>query len=543
MGNLGRDVFSFEGYTLDLTRGCVRNADLEVELRPKSFELLRYLVTNAGRLISKDELVNAVWPNVIVSDDSLAQCVSDVRHVLNDPDRRIIKTVPRRGYLFAAPVSVRPLGSPVDQSLQLAATSKQGISQPRLAIPNLGIPPLSIVVLPFTNLSNDHDQQYFADGITDDLTTDLSGISGSFVIARNTAFTYKGKAVDAKQIGRDLGVRYIVEGSVRRGGDQILVNVQLVDAESGAHVWAERSETDRRNLAEAQSEITGRLARTLNVELVRDSGRRIELERADDPDARDLVMRGWAWYYRPFSATTYKEARRDFERALEIDPRSVDARIGLATSLLGNISGGWSSSEQQDQARAEQLLLEALERDTNRSMAHVAMGILRRLQLRLGESKMEFETAIALDRNNARAIFQLGQTMMWLGQPEAGIPLLEKAIRLNPHDPTLASHYAMLGLCHLVLGHVDQAIDLTGKARAENPRTYYIHLYLAGALGLRGDLEEAKAALAEAIRIRPEINSFARYRAYSPWITNPQHWALRENTLNVGLRRIGFPEE
>jgi adenylate cyclase len=543
MGNLGRDVFSFEGYTLDLTRGCVRNADLEVELRPKSFELLRYLVTNAGRLISKDELVNAVWPNVIVSDDSLAQCVSDVRHVLNDPDRRIIKTVPRRGYLFAAPVSVRPLGSPVDQSLQLAATSKQGISQPRLAIPNLGIPPLSIVVLPFTNLSNDPDQQYFADGITDDLTTDLSGISGSFVIARNTAFTYKGKAVDAKQIGRDLGVRYIVEGSVRRGGDQILVNVQLVDAESGAHVWAERFETDRRNLAEAQSEITGRLARTLNVELVRDSGRRIELERADDPDASDLVMRGWAWYYRPFSAATYKEARRYFARALEIDPRSVDARIGLATSLLGNISGGWSSSEQQDQARAEQLLLEALERDTNRSMAHVAMGILRRLQHRLGESKMEFETAIALDRNNARAIFQLGQTMMWLGQPEAGIPLLEKAIRLNPHDPTLASHYAMLGLCHLVLGHVDQAIDLTGKARAENPRTYYIHLYLAGALGLRGDLEEAKAALAEAIRIRPEINSFARYRAYSPWITNPQHWALRENTLNVGLRRIGFPEE
>jgi adenylate cyclase len=334
-----------------------------------------------------------------------------------------------------------------------------------------------------------------------------------------------------------------VEGSVRRGGDQILVNVQLVDAESSAHVWAERFETDRRNLAEAQSEITGRLARTLNVELVRDSGRRIELERADDPDANDLVMRGWAWYYRPFSATTYKEARRDFERALEIDPRSVDARIGLATSLLGNISGGWSSSEQQDQARAEQLLLEALERDTNRSMAHVAMGILRRLQLRLGESKMEFETAIALDRNNARAIFQLGQTMMWLGQPEAGIPLLEKAIRLNPHDPTLASHYAMLGLCHLVLGHVDQAIDLTGKARAENPRTYYIHLLLAGALGLKGDLDEGKAALAESLKLNPEINSFAAQRANAPWIANPPHWALREKTLNIGLRRIGYPEE
>jgi adenylate cyclase len=280
------------------------------------------------------------------------------------------------------------------------------------AIASTPAPRLSIVVLPFANLSSDPDQEYFVDGITDDLTTDLSRISHSFVIARNTAFTYKGKAVDAKQIGRDLGVRYVVEGSVRRGGDQILVNVQLVDAESGAHVWAERFETDRRNLAEAQSEITGRLARTLNLQLVHDSGRRVELDRAVDPDTRDLVMRGWSWYYRPISPATLQEARRHFERALEIEPRSVDARIGLAQVLLGNINLGWSSSAQQDQARAEQLILEALERDTNHSMAHVTMGIVRRMQNRLSEAKMEFETAIALDRSNARAIFQLGQTTM-----------------------------------------------------------------------------------------------------------------------------------
>src|SRR5207302_7174791 len=212
-----------------------------------------------------------------------------------------------------------------------------------------------------------------------------------------------------------------------------------------------------------------------------------------------------------------QEARRDFERALEVDPRSVDARIGIATTLLSNISSGWSSSAQQDKARAEQLLLEALEQDTNRSMAHVAMGILRRLQARLSESKMEFETAIALDRNNARAIFQLGQTMMWLGQPEAGIPLLEKAIRLNPYDPTLASHYGLLGLCHLLLGRVDQAIDLLRKARSANPRFYHVHLFLAGALGFRGDLDEAKAALAESLKRNPEINSFAAQRASTPW--------------------------
>ena len=220
--------------------------------------------------------------------------------------------------------------------------------------------------------------------------------------------------------------------------------MQLADAASGAHVWADRFEADRRNHVEAQSEITGRLARTLNVELARDSGRRIELERAANPDARDFVMRAWSRYYRPFSPASVQEALQDFERALEIDPLSVDARIGIATLLLGRVSVGWSSSDQQDQARAEQLLLEALAADLNRSMAHVAMGVLRRNQLRFSESKMEFETAIALDRNNARAIFQLGSIMVFLGQPEPGIPLIEQAIRLNPHDPTLASHYAML---------------------------------------------------------------------------------------------------
>jgi TolB-like protein/tetratricopeptide (TPR) repeat protein len=474
---------------------------------------------------------------MIVSDASLAQCVSDVRHALNDPDRRIIKTVPRRGYLFAAPVSVRSQGNSPTVSVQTPAAASPQIP-PAVAA---AAPPLSIVVLPFANLSSDPDQEYFVDGITDDLTTDLSRIADSFVIARNTAFTYKGKAVDAKQIGRDLGVRYVVEGSVRRGGHQILVNVQLVDAESGAHVWAERFETDRRNLAEAQSEITGRLARTLNLQLVHSLGRRVELERAVDLDARDLVMRGWSWYYRPISPATLREARQHFDRALELDPRSVDARIGLAQALLGNISLGWSSSAQQDRARAEQVILEALERDTNHSMAHVTMGIVRRMQNRLSESKIEFETAIALDRSNARAFFQLGQTWMWLGQPEAGIPLVEKAIRLNPHDPTLASHYSILGFCHLLLGHVGQAIDLLRKTRAENPRSYLFHLWLAGALGFKGDLDEARTALAEAIKLKPEMNSLKQLRASS--FGNSAHGALREKTYYVGLRRAGMPEE
>jgi adenylate cyclase len=349
--------------------------------------------------------------------------------------------------------------------------------------------------------------------------------------------------VDAKQIGCELGVRYMLEGSVRRADDRVRVNVQLIDAESGAHLWADRFDTDRVNLTGVQNEITGRLAQSLNLELVEAAGRRIEQESAVDPGAQAFAMRGWAWYYRSTSATTIQEAQRAFEQALEIDRSSVDAKLGLATVLVRKLAEGWSPPRREDQARAEQLLLEALERDTNRAAAHYAMGMLRRVQNRLTEAQIEFETTIALDRNHARSFFRLGQTLMYVGRPEAGIPHIEKAIRLNPRDPNIARPYANLGLCHLLLSHVDEAIDLLKQARAANPRFYWIHHLLAGALGCKGDLDEARAALAEGIKLNPEVKSFARWRAYMPWITGLQHWELLEKTLNIGLRRAGFPDE
>jgi adenylate cyclase len=341
------------------------------------------------------------------------------------------------------------------------------------------LPRLSIVVLPFANLSNDPEQEYFADAVTDDLTTDLSRIAESFIIARNTAFTYKGKPADAKQIGHDLGVHYVLEGSVRRSADPIQINVQLIDTQTGAHVWAERFNTNRANLPEAQNEIVGRLARTLNLELIQAAARRIEEEKAVNPDARDLIMRGWAWWYRPASVANRQEAQRYFERALESDPRSLQARVGIARILVANVADGWSSSVQQDQARAEQFLLEAVERDANSSMAHFVMGILRRTQNRLTDAKIELETAIALDRNDPPAYSQLGQTVMLMGQPEAGIPQFERAIRLNPRDPSVSTVYWAWGACHLLLGHLNEAIDLLGRARTENRGLWFNHLWLA----------------------------------------------------------------
>jgi TolB-like protein len=377
-------------------------------------------------------------------------------------------------------------------------------------------PRLSIVVLPFSNLSNDPEQEYFADGITDDLTSDLSRISGSFVIARTTAFTYKRKPIDVKQIGRDLGVRYVLEGSVRRTGEQVRVNAQLIDAESGAHLWADQFDTNRAKLAEAQSEITGRLAWTLNMQLLSDASHRIEHENATDPDARDLVMRGWAWWYGPQSPKAGQEALHAFERALEIDPHSTDARIGIARMLAGRLANLWSSTSfqedavQQDVARVERLLFEAIESDPNQPMAYAVMGVLRRMQSRLNESQIAFQRAIALDPNFEWANMQLGWTVLFLGRPSVAMAQGEKSLQLSPRDPNIFWRYELMGWCQLVSSHVDEAIDLFIKARTANPRIWNFPFALAGALGLKGDLDGGKAALAESLKLKPEVNSLAQ---------------------------------
>ena len=263
-----------------------------------------------------------------------------------------------------------------------------------------------------------------------------------------------------------------------------------------------------------------------------------------DPAARELIQRGWALYYLPYTPTKWQEARHDFERALEIDSRSGEARIGLASILSTKLADGWSPVLQEDIPRADRLLLEAIDDGdaSNRAAAHFTLGVLRQMQTRLPEAQTEFETAISVAPNNARTYLHLGETLLYLGQPEAGIPPLEQAIRLYPDDPENAITYWALGACQLLLGRVDQAIDLLQTARAANPRLWVPYFYLAGAYGLKGDLDRARSALAESLRLKPALRSIARMRAENPWLSNPRYWALQEKTLNVGLRRAGFPD-
>jgi TolB-like protein/DNA-binding winged helix-turn-helix (wHTH) protein/Tfp pilus assembly protein PilF len=574
------DVFLFGDFKLDRrSGGLFRCSDggnaAHVTIGSRALDVLGILIARRGDLVSREEIMAAVWPDTVVEEANLAVQISALRRVL-DQDRAegsCIQTVPGRGYRFVAPatrLSSGALGSaePTDETtladavapvrrrssraiaaililIGLAAAASAGAWLARHAwfSNDAARPRLSIVVLPFANLSNDPEQEYLADAITDDLTTDLSRISGSVVIAYSTAMTYRGRPADVRQIGRDLDVRYVLEGSVRRMGDQVEVNAQLVDTEGGTHVWADRFNTDRRNLAEAQNEITGRLAHTLDLQLVEAAGRRIEQEKGSDPDASDLAMRGWVLWFRPFSVATRQEAVRMFERALEIEPRSVDAKIGLATILVSNLGIGLSHAPRQDGAHAERLLLEAIEQNANSSRAHEVLGTLRRIQNRLDEARVEFETAIALDRNNAHAMLGLGQTLMFLGRPADGIPEIERSLRLDPRDPNIAFGHWSLGSCHLLLGHLDKAADLLRQARAENPRVYFFHLYLAGALGLSGDIGEARAALTEAIRLKPEVNSLSRWKVAQPWIDNSAFAALRNSTLDAGVRRAGMPDD
>src|SRR5262245_42600309 len=387
---------------------------------------------------------------ICISRVGLDQIRDKLHYPFEDLGEHSVKNVcrPVRAYSMnaAAVASLPPIPSTIEER--------------ELIIPSTA-PGLSIVVLPFLNLSNDPDQEYFCDAITDDLTTDLSQTPECFVISRTTAFSYKGKPANTKQIGRELGVHYIIEGSVRQMGSRVQVNGQLIDAESGAHVWADRFEIDGGDLTAAQREIAGRLAWNFRRSLFNAVSRRAERDTHVASDPNVLAIRGWAVYHRPRSAANLQEAQQLWERALAVDPESMSARIGIALALVSNVSYGWSNSFSQDEARAEKLLLEVWAADASDVTARIAMGILRRLQGRLSESKVELETAIAFDPNEVAGLRQLGSTLTYLGRPEEAIPYVEKSSHLSPADSNIAFNYTYLGLCRLLLSHVDQAIEFS----------------------------------------------------------------------------------
>jgi adenylate cyclase len=399
-------------------------------------------------------------------------------------------------------------------------------------------PRLSIVVLPFANLSNDPQQEYFADGITEDLTTDVARIQGSLVIARNTAFTFKGKPVDAKQIGRELGVRYVLEGSVQRSGKQIRINTQLVDAETGAHLWAERFDRDIGDLFALQNEITARIANTLQSQLALAESRRP----TDNPDALDYILRGRAALTTgPISKENSDEVVRLFETAVALDPQAVDAAAWLAVALTVRVTDEVSDFPDVDLRRAEQLAGQALADAPNSMIAHYAKGQVLRAQSRCKEAIPEYERAIALDSSRASAYAHIGWCKFLTGVVDEAIPYFERAVRLSPFGPGIAPWYGRMGVMQLLESHTDEAIVSLEKARSDNARLPFVHAYLAAAYALKGETERARVELAEAQRLSNAYASLASVEK-SNWYDNPRIRALAEATYFPALRKAGLAE-
>jgi adenylate cyclase len=401
-------------------------------------------------------------------------------------------------------------------------------------------PRLSIVVLPFANLSDDREQQYFADGITEDLTTDLSRIQHSFVISRNTAFTYRNKPTDTRQIGRELGVRYVLEGSVRRSGHKIRVNAQLIDADTDAHLWADQFDGDMGDLFALQNEITSRIAIALNLELTRREAARP----TDNPDALDQILRGRAASLKPPSRDKYKDAINLYERALTLDPQSVEAQSFLAYELTGRVLDEMTESSSADIARAEMLATQALAISPGSPIAHGDKAQVLRAQNRCNEAVPEYEMALAFNRNNVGALAGIGRCKIHIGPLEEAIPLLEQAIRLSPGDPGIGNLYFRIGEVHLLQSRTDKAILWLEKARSANAGLSFVHAWLASAYALKGETEHATAELAEARRVGGESSwsSIAKIRARTR-DEAPTIRALSEATFFAGLREAGMPEE
>jgi len=435
---------------------------------------------------------------------------------------------------IARPVRVYAL--PLEAVADLPASSSRpstSISQPAIA------PRLSIVVLPFANLSNDPEQQYFADGITEDLTTDLSRIAGMFVISGNTAFTYRNKPVDTKQIGRELGVRYVLEGSVRRSGNQFRINAQLIDADTDAHLWAERFDRDTSDLFGVQDEITSRIAIALNLELIS-----VEAARASaHPDALDYILRGRAAMSKPQSRDSCAEAIGFFERALALDPQSVEGQSFFAVALTARVLGNMTDSAAADLKRAEDLARQALAASPRSPLAHGAKAQVLRAKRRFAEAIPEYETVLEHDRNLVGALYALGQCKLYTGSIEETIPLVKRAIRLSSCDPQLGVWYLQIGLVHLLQSRTDEAIIWLEKARNATTAHSSIRAALASAYALNGETDCAATELAEARRLMGEgsVPSIARIRARYWGV--PKIRALSEATLFAGLRKAGIPEE
>jgi len=503
---------------------------------------------NVGDVIAEPEDIYGDGVNLAARLEALAEpdgiCISQavyeqirdkLSYPFDDLGQLTVKNIARPIHAFALRpdvIAALPASETAPVLLQSEPTAA--------ALSRARAPRLSIVVLPFINMGDDREQQYLPDAITDDVTTDLSRVPDMVVISRNTAFTYRDRPVDTRQIGRELNVRYVLQGSIRRSGNRVRVNAQLIDAETDAHLWAERFDRDMSDLFDLQDEVTSRIAVELDLQMIGAEAARP----TEHPDALDCVLRGRAALYKEATRENFAEAISLLEAALSLDPDSIGARALLARALIGRVLEQMSQSVADDTQRAEQLADEALALAPRDPPAHFAKGQVLRAQHRYGAAIPEYEAVLAVDRNSVWALADLGQCRLFVGAIDDAVRAQEQAIRLSPRDPNIANWYWRIGLVHLLRGRLESALLMLEKAKSANPRLAGPRAWLGSAYALNGEMERADNELADARRLSGDNRyaSIARFKSIQS-LGAPENHALAEDTFFAGLRKAGVPEE
>jgi len=415
--------------------------------------------------------------------------------------------------------------------VRLAIEHGQSVDRPRL----------SIAVLPFSNLSEDPGQDYFSDGLTEDLTTDLSRIEGAFVIARNTMQSYRSKTVDIKQLGRELGVRYILEGSVRRADPQVRVNAQLIDAETGAHLWAGRFDRGAEDLFSFQTEVTGQIARTLHLQLKEAESQRATRGRPENLEAVDYARKAWAELWnKPPAKETNDQAFAYLEKALALDPQVPEIWTNLSYAHTRAAVARWSPSRSGVLQLARAAGERAVALDPESADAHYVLGFAIRAQGDIDRALAENETAVTLNPNHTQGHAGIGICWIMRGRPREALPYFDHAFRLSPRDPLRAGWHTWVGLAHMMLGDDRKALEQSKRSVAANPKSAGAFTLQAAALALLGRQDEARATLAVRQQLGPPDLTISTIKEGSP-SDYPEYSRLMERYYE-GLRQAGLPE-
>jgi len=522
--------FLFDNHTLDTDRRELRRGSTPIAVEPQVFDLLIYLVQNQHRVVSKDDLIASVWGGRIVSDSTLTSRINAARKAVGDSgeDQKLIRTVPRKGLRFVGAVRIQPNGA--DPAHAIDPQPDEINEKSRAALPLPDRP--AIAVLPFINMSGDVEQEYFSDGISEDIITALSKLRWFFVIARNSSFVYKSKAVHMKQVAEELGVGYVVEGSVRRSGDRVRITVQLNDVATGSHIWAERYDRDLADVFAVQDEITEAIVATIEPQLYAAENFRAQRKPPNSLDAWDLAMRALSHYWR-VTRQDNVVAQALLEKATAIDPNYGQALGVLAASHTFSAHMGWED-RQTAVSIAECAALTAILADSEDPWAHYALGHVYLFTRRFDDSLAEFDLALRLNPNFSLAQGYHGLALAYCGRWEEANVAARRALRLSPRDPFSAIYYGIAAYAQFVGRNYAEAMRLSREGIRQRSDFVGAHRVLTAAAGMIGQNDVAKIALQELRRAQPNITL--------AWIENQmpiKQDTDREHYLE-GFRRAGL---